>query len=119
MRPNRELPIIATDEVRMVIGNSAVVNDFLNTRVEDILDNYLSPSVAAQQITRQQQTGGQPAQAVDVERMLAGCTDDLPLDVNVPDATDRPEDLFDLLEFNPAIRMILIARCDLAAWGCS
>jgi hypothetical protein len=76
MRPDAEAPLVAADEVGMVVGNSQIVNRRYLGCFPNLLQAHGNTFVRYQPIACLQFLGATPALAQEIKRMLGCRTDD-------------------------------------------
>src|SRR6266404_707461 len=96
MRPNREPPIFATDEISMIIRHAQVVNGSLFAIIEQLLDLPPLAIMATQAVTAAQVPGSLPSLVLHPERVRGRGLDDLSGDMQVEQACMALEDFLNL-----------------------
>jgi hypothetical protein len=117
MCPNAEPPPVPTHEVGMIIRYPQVVKRRIFAGVEHFLDGDQLAVVAQEEIVRLKLERWDPAFAPHIERVLATCADDFTTSVQVQDLAGPVEEFLDLLPFQGAIGLILVAREDFVFKG--
>jgi len=115
MRPDIEVPSVIPDEVRMPVGDAAVVDRLVLADVEALLHGHGASIAGAEQVARLEQARFQPALAHDVERMLARGADQLAAGVQVPDAARALKQFLDPFPAAGMARLALRLAPDLVA----
>src|SRR5262245_27647690 len=106
MYPDGEAPLLATYEVRVVVGHAQIVDRLLFASIVDFLHRYPLPVGAAQQVPRPQCTRRQPAPASDPVRVLCRRTDHPPADMQMDDPPSPDKHRLDTLDFDQALRIM-------------
>ena len=93
VRPDAEAPLVAADEVSMIVGDPKIVNGFVPVGVFYRFNHHPLAIMAEQLIPFGQFARVHPSLIAYPERMLATCSDLLPVHLQYPDPSGSDKKL--------------------------